>query len=192
MGAHGDGKVKLVGGDSRVEFCVTCHEKDGFDESAHGAKLGGNACGHCHNSHGSDNVALLKKPLAFSGKGEGSVSENYALCWGCHDEKKVMGGENAFGELHGKHVLKKQVSCVACHNVHGGGDDGEPGLIDLAYGVEKGSGAKVAEARGASGSFGVEADSGKGYCYVDCHERHQPKRYSRGGKGGTVLKSKHE
>ncbi len=208
--AHGDGQVSLIDPHSdgkkawtgsRTAFCLTCHDnnadglhdKSSFGKSVHGKKLGENACSHCHNSHGSENRALLKRPYAISGKAaNGDITAGYALCWSCHDEAKVMGAENAFGKLHDKHVKKKNVPCIACHDVHGGADEGKPGMIDLAYGIEKGSGAQYIDHRDASTSFGLESGGQEGYCYIQCHQKHAPKKYSRAKKTNTVVHSKHQ
>jgi len=202
--AHGDGQVSLIdpGSDgkkawsgSRTGFCLSCHDsKASFAKSVHGKKLGEKGCSNCHNSHGSENPALLKKGYALSGRAaDGDISAGYALCWSCHDEGKVMGSGNAFGKLHEKHVKKKNVACILCHDVHGGADSSEPGMIDLAFGIKKGSGARQINRRDGSTSFGLESDEGrKGYCYILCHKRHSPKSYSRARKTNTVEQSKHE
>ena len=201
--AHGDGQVSLIDpgsegkkawSGSRTGFCLSCHDsKASFGKSVHGKKLGANACSHCHNSHGSENPALLKRPYAISGKAAGGdIGAGYALCWSCHDEGKVMGSGNAFGKLHEKHVKKKNVACIACHDVHGGTDAGEPGMINLSHGIEKGSGGRYIGRRDASTSFGLESGGQKGSCYIQCHKKHSPKKYFRAKKTNTVVHSKHK
>ncbi len=190
QGAHGDGRVSLIdpGSEgkkawtgSRTAFCLSCHDsKASFGKSVHGKELGEDACSHCHNSHGSENRALLKRRYAISGKAAGGdIAAGYALCWSCHDEGKVMGAENAFGKLHEMHVMKKNVPCIACHDVHGGADAGEPGMIDLAHGIENGLGGRFVSKRDSSTSFGVEPEGTKGYCYIKCHNNHNPEKYIR-------------
>ena len=165
--------------------------KSSFAKSVHGKELGANACSHCHNSHGSENPSLLKLPYAISGKDAGDdITAGYALCWSCHDEGKVMGSGNAFGKLHEKHVKKRNVACIACHNVHGGTDAGEPGMIDLSHGIKKGSGGRYIGRRDASTSFGIESGGRKGSCYIQCHKKHSPKKYDRANKTNTVVHSK--
>ncbi len=103
-----------------------------------------------------------------------------------------MGSDNAFVKLHDKHVKEKKVACIACHDVHGGADAGEPGMINLAHGIEKGTGGRYIGRRDGSTSFGLESEGRKGYCYILCHKRHKPKTYLRAKKTNTVVQSKHK
>jgi len=187
--AHGDGQVSLVEPSSNgrkawngsgVAFCLNCHDdRASFPKSTHGKALGDDACGGCHNSHGSDNHALLKAVYAVSPVATGGdVAGSYALCWSCHDRDRIMGSDNAFGRLHEKHV-KKRIACIACHDVHGGADADEPGMINLAHGIARGTGGRLVGRRDASTSFGVEAGGTRGYCYITCHKKHNPKKYQR-------------
>lgn len=180
-----DGVVRLVGADtgdgSRTAFCLRCHEdKSSFIKSTHGKNVGDDGCSNCHYSHGSENRALLKAAYASSGdEADGDIAKGYALCWTCHDQQQVMKKNKGFGKLHREHVIKKNTPCGACHNVHGAHDADEPGMIDFDPGISAGSGVKYIDGKDASAAFAIEEGGGKGACYLQCHKKHKPKKYSR-------------
>jgi hypothetical protein len=60
---------------------------------------------------------------------------------------KVMGSGNAFGNLHEKHVKKKNVACILWDDVHGGADNSCFLLFKCGYLADSG---------------GVESESGSG------------------------------
>ena len=84
-------------------------------------------CSACHLPHGGDNFRLLVAgyPAAFYSPFEPS---NYALCFGCHNEKVVSEPEtrtltnfrDGSRNLHFLHVNKadRGRTCRACHEVH--------------------------------------------------------------------------
>lgn len=112
------------------ELCFSCHtEMEQFmssKEFKHGPVIDGD-CSACHNPHGSDNWRILRKyfPSEFY---KPFVSSNYALCFECHPENKVLlektttvtDFRNKDINLHFVHVNKKVKgrSCRACHQVH--------------------------------------------------------------------------
>jgi len=84
-------------------------------------------CSACHRTHGGDNFRLLvaEYPSKFYAPYE---LKNYALCYGCHNEKVVSEPEtrtltnfrDGTRNLHFVHVNKadRGRTCRACHEVH--------------------------------------------------------------------------
>jgi len=123
-------------------LCVNCHSKDGMT-SADGkpmpnyAKLlSANAvwhdpvkakdCSACHRTHGGENYRLLiaAYPESFYAPFD---KKNYALCFGCHNEKVVSepvtttltAFRDGSRNLHYVHVARERGrTCRACHEVH--------------------------------------------------------------------------
>lgn len=203
---HQNGVVNLVDPHSdtaelwdgtRVEFCLTCHDgsppagisfpvktsgpgydKSAFADSAHAKWLGDQSCSHCHNSHGSPYLSLLEAEYAASG--------NYAACWVCHDESRIITERNSFEKLHEVHVIAERVHCLVCHDVHGAHDSGEPGLIHFRGKIQDGFNVEFIESRSASTSFEIDSSRNEGACYVGCHQDGKPRKYLRAGKTHTV------
>ena len=67
-----------------------------------------------------------------------------------------------------------------CHDVHAGFDPAEPGLIDMAYAVERGYDAEFIDGADGSTSFWIDEKLNEGNCLLTCHaEVHEPKDYDR-------------
>ncbi|HTN52260.1 MAG TPA: cytochrome c3 family protein, partial [Anaeromyxobacter sp.] len=88
-------------------------------------------CSACHRTHGGDNFRLLvaQYPSQFYAPYE---KKNYALCYGCHNDKVVSVEETttltAFRDgsknLHFVHVNRERGrTCRACHEVHASKQD---------------------------------------------------------------------
>lgn len=128
--------------------CVACHSVDGMKDwnglkltnfkkllaenpEKHGP-VEGKDCSACHKPHGGDNFRLLVEeyPPTFYAPYD---LKNYALCYGCHDEKVVSERESttltSFRDgsrnLHYVHVnkLERGRTCRACHEVHASKQD---------------------------------------------------------------------
>ena len=76
--------------------------------------------------------------------------------------------------------------CIHCHDVHNGYDAGEPGLINLVYGVTKMDvNLRTAGGTNFNHSTAFRVNGNTGYCYMQCHDGtndnqdHSPKSYSR-------------
>ena len=81
------------------ELCAVCHPNVAKAPFVHGpAAVGG--CLKCHVPHNSPNSFLLTSPKA-------------ELCGVCHKEARLTEG------MHGK-VLARGVTCIECHDPHGG------------------------------------------------------------------------
>lgn len=81
--------------------CLNCHNdyKNQF-EYVHGPVAAG-FCNTCHDSHNSQKENLL-------------LRQNQDVCLYCHDKNIVMNNEN--------HQGTEGISCMECHNPHGGDD----------------------------------------------------------------------
>ena len=88
-------------------------------------------CSACHRTHAGDNFRLLvaEYPTAFYAPYE---RENYALCYGCHNDKVVASEEtttltgfrDGSRNLHFVHVNRERGrTCRACHEVHASKQD---------------------------------------------------------------------
>jgi predicted CXXCH cytochrome family protein len=125
------------------DLCLRCHSKEGM-RSADGrsmvnmkawlqqnpdwhAPVKAKDCSACHRPHGSPNFRLLvaSYPEKFYAPYE---TENYKLCFGCHNERvfreqettTLTGFRNGSKNLHFVHVnkLDRGRTCRACHEVH--------------------------------------------------------------------------
>jgi len=182
-------------------FCLTCHDGDpppsvaypataegtGFDKSAfpgskHSDHLGGESCGFCHEPHGASFASLLKARYVVQDYNTYTSGDgDYAACWLCHDEQRTIQQQNAFRDRHDKHVRDKKAPCIICHDVHGGFDADEPGLINLDYSVRSGYAVEFIASADGSSSFWIDVPENKGNCLLKCHgEDHEPEDYDRG------------
>jgi len=124
------------------DLCVNCHAKDGMtswdgkamtnfkkwlvENKVWHAPVQAKDCSACHRTHGGDNFRLLvnEYPAGFYAQYE---SKNYALCYGCHNERVVSepdtttltGFRDGSKNLHYVHVHRERGrTCRACHEVH--------------------------------------------------------------------------
>jgi predicted CXXCH cytochrome family protein len=128
-------------------LCVNCHSKDGMvasdgtsmtnykawlDDNKHWHDPVKNKdCSACHKTHGGDNFRMLVS--AYPDKFYAAYDrKNYALCFGCHNEKVVSqpetttltGFRDGSRNLHYVHVNKERGrTCRACHEVHASKQD---------------------------------------------------------------------
>jgi len=126
-----------------MQLCLQCHNKN--DVTDHNGKkltnitkllaenphqhapVAGQDCSACHMPHGSQNFRLLTNPYPAQFY-SAYDSANYALCFGCHDEKafttpqteELTQFRNGSKNLHYVHVNKSTTgrTCRACHDVH--------------------------------------------------------------------------
>ncbi len=131
-----------------MQLCLQCHDKDNVadhngkkltnvkkllaDNPNHHGPVAGEDCSACHKTHGGDNFRLLTSayPAAFY---SGYDAKNYALCFGCHEEKvftepqteELTQFRDGTRNLHYLHVNKTDLgrTCRACHEVHASGQD---------------------------------------------------------------------
>ena len=126
-----------------MQLCLQCHGKD--DVVDHNGKklinmaklladnphqhgpVAAQDCSSCHMTHGSNNFRLLISayPAQFY---SGYDTQNYALCFSCHDEKafttpqteELTQFRDGSKNLHYVHVNRSVMgrTCRACHDVH--------------------------------------------------------------------------
>ncbi len=129
------------------DLCVNCHSKDGMrsedgkemtnikkwlgENRVWHAPVAAKDCSACHRTHAGDNFRLLvaQFPATFYAPYE---QKNYALCYGCHNDKVVSepetttltGFRDGSRNLHYVHVHKERGrTCRACHEVHASKQD---------------------------------------------------------------------
>lgn len=115
---HGADNPAVLSADP-VALCTACHESIAKDMAGattqHAAVTSGRSCLNCHAGHASDHARLLKK-------------DDQALCFECHDKVITMKDGSKLRDM--KSLIEKgkslhgaipQGSCVACHDIHGGG-----------------------------------------------------------------------
>ena len=163
----------------------TGYNKTTYLGATHDAQLGAWGCSHCHDEHGSNNISTLVNNYVladFTPYNYGN--SDYAICWTCHIEAQIVrdaGGnraQNAFEDLHDKHVRGEDSPCIHCHDAHAPFDAGELGLINFVYGVDK---MDVSFFNGSNHSsiFTLNGTT-EGSCTLACHGKdHKPKKYSR-------------
>jgi len=183
-------------------FCLTCHDGvppqdvkfppastgTGFDKSkfvgtTHDVETGSSSCRHCHYSHGSSELALLRAKYVVTDYTSYAFGDGkYAICWMCHYEDKIMRQNNAFESLHSEHVKSQKAPCLVCHDVHAGFDAGEPGLINFDYSVgsQRYQIEFIGGKNGSTAFYLNEPQKTRGYCYIKCHSQtHEPEVYTR-------------
>lgn len=123
------------------ELCLNCHNKNIQTANGtvqdiskmlkkgnfvHGA-IENNGCVVCHNPHYSENSLLLVESYP-SGQYTNGKSENFTLCFSCHDsglmdnktDSLVTNFRNGDQNLHFVHLKgEKGRNCSLCHNIHG-------------------------------------------------------------------------
>jgi len=123
-----------------AESCMTCHDLtimvgsrriDNIQQQLHEAPfihevMKGESCPICHTPHGSEQSSLLQEGYP-AGSYQSYNSENYRLCWQCHDPALVEKVRNDVTEfrngdvnLHRLHVvqLRRGRACHLCHEPH--------------------------------------------------------------------------
>ncbi len=102
--------------DPIAPVCLKCHDKQEKlwkSKRFHHEPADSGRCNKCHNSHASNNIFYLRKPV-------------WELCTGCHKDK-IDGGHivRTFSRvMHPTHDVKdpsrpgKELSCISCHNPH--------------------------------------------------------------------------
>jgi|CXWL01.1.fsa_nt_gi hypothetical protein len=189
-----------------TDYCLTCHDgappagivfaptspgtgqnKAAFVLTTHDLELGTSGCGECHDPHGSAQLALLMGRYVVTDNNSYTAGDgDYAACWACHNEDAVVNQRNAFGELHNKHVKGERAPCIICHNVHGGADAGEPGLIDFGFSTQHGYDIQYRSGSNASTAFSVNLATNQGACLLTCHgEPHNRETYQRSKRRTT-------
>ncbi len=131
-----------------MQLCLQCHGKDGVtdhdgkkltniskllaDNPHQHGPVASQDCSSCHMPHGSSNFRLLTNayPAKFYSAYD---SQNYALCFGCHEEKaftqpqtdELTQFRDGSKNLHYVHVNKGIMgrTCRACHDVHASGQE---------------------------------------------------------------------
>jgi predicted CXXCH cytochrome family protein len=126
-----------------MQLCLQCHGKDDVvdhngkkltnmskllaDNPHQHAPVASQDCSACHMPHGSSNFRLLTNayPAQFYSAYD---AQNYALCFGCHDEQaftkpqteELTQFRDGNKNLHYVHVNKSVMgrTCRACHDVH--------------------------------------------------------------------------
>jgi hypothetical protein len=177
--------------------CLTCHggspppgttfpapNWSGFDKTifagtAHDTEQDvTDSCRNCHEQHGSSQQAFLLDTYVMSDGNQWTQGDgDYQLCWNCHDEDYIMNQDNAFENLHDKHVKGARAPCAMCHDAHAPHDAGES-LINFDFAVQNGYDIEYIDGRDVSTSFWRDATDG--FCYITCHsKRHDPKDYGR-------------
>jgi len=178
---------------NETDFCVTCHDGNppagvtfpstspgsGYDKSRWVGSLhqitGAVTCSNCHERHGSAEPSL--KVARYDQANSVSYSHGsaqYALCWQCHDEDKVVrtaagsSANNAFGTRHSLHVRSESASYIICHDVHFSYDAGEDGLMSFAYPVKQQGWSFSLGSQTLSSAF-RDTGTNTGSCYLTCH-----------------------
>ena len=138
--AHGSERTSLLHL-ADPDLCLYCHKRDYRTDStetvnirrlvmgrmkAHSAIEGG-GCMSCHLSHGSDKRVLLVDSYPAEDYLP-ALTENFALCFLCHDTDLMEAEETEWGtgfrngtrNLHWLHMNgDKGRNCRMCHNIHG-------------------------------------------------------------------------
>ena len=140
-------------------YCSDCHASDGS-----GAPGG---------PHGSVYPQILKSYYNRNATSPESVMA-YALCYSCHERNSILADQSF--PYHYLHVVKKAISCIACHDSHGISSSqvsAENGTHLINFNTGQGFASK------ADGQLKYQ-DFGNihGSCYLTCHgKKHAPLSY---------------
>lgn len=144
------------------------------------------SCTDCHNNeewsptgtrprgaHGSRYAPILERNYDVNDPAAESF-QSYALCYKCHNRDDVV-NDRARTFLHKKHVVDKQAPCAACHDAHGSRQN--RALINFMLRDRTGK-TVVSSSAGQKRLEFVSLGSGRGQCYLVCHEKnHEPESY---------------
>ncbi|MDF1575193.1 MAG: cytochrome c3 family protein [Bacteroidales bacterium] len=138
--AHGSSESSLLlAGDP--DLCLSFHNREYRSDSTETANIGrlvkgkmtahsaipGGGCMSCHQAHGSGFRSLLVD-LYPEEDYLPALTENFGLCFLCHDTDLLEAGETEWGtgfrngkkNLHRLHINgNKGRNCRMCHNIHG-------------------------------------------------------------------------
>jgi predicted CXXCH cytochrome family protein len=183
-----------------ADFCLTCHDGappagvafpagstgTGYDKSAfggttHASTLGPDSCRSCHDEHGTQFAGMLRNLYVTDDYNPYTAGDgDYAACWACHDEDATIQQNNAFNDLHRKHVRGEDAPCISCHDTHAPADAGEQGLINFTFAIDNGFDISYINNNDASTSFWLNGTETTGFCLIRCHsQNHSPKNYNR-------------
>ncbi len=145
---------------SSVTYCTDCHNNDEWTDA--GIRPRG--------PHGSRFEPILEREFQ-QGDPTTESFQNYALCYKCHNRTTLLGPG---GFPHSKHVVDKQASCAACHDVHGSRQNAH--LINFMLRDKTG---KVVVSPNSKGLFQYQStEPGRGNCSLSCHgSDHDRKSY---------------
>lgn len=210
---HANNPPTAYAGSTDKAFCLACHDsaaptgvvfvnpaegwgynKSGYSGSVHDTQFNNNDCRYCHTMHGPGSepntnlrYSRIKDNYRKGGTSSTYLMGNFQLCWNCHSEPALTGGNNSFGSTnHDRHVTGNwtAAACIMCHDAHGPYDAGEPGNINFYWAASNGY-LTYTGGRNASTSFYISGNTG--YCYVNCHGmNHSPESYSRSGDTTTT------
>ncbi len=148
--------------------CTDCH---GSDDPA-GAK----------GPHGSRTLRILSSAYTTV-DGSGESADAFALCYGCHDRRAIL-GESAFPG-HRRHIVDLKTSCATCHSAHG--SIANRSLI--RFGEDATLGSVAPSANGGRLAF-VSTGPGSGSCYLTCHGKdHGPESYGMARLSANAFRS---
>lgn len=136
---HASAQKRLLT-DKSKQLCLNCHDKkivkdDGktlvnmakhLEDNSHFHKALNKRCTSCHNAHYGDRELLLTENFTVGSYVNG-VTENFTLCFDCHDSDllnvETTNTATLFREgeqnLHYLHIKReKGRNCTTCHDVH--------------------------------------------------------------------------
>jgi len=112
-------------------MCYECHDQDKIAEAPKGGSVHPpverGECRGCHSDHGSEHQGLLIEAYSRDYYVPSAQSDQYALCFECHDEELIAEKEtdatrfrNGALNLHYLHVTRERKgrSCRICHEAH--------------------------------------------------------------------------
>ena len=138
--AHGSSEPSLLRSPD-PGICLSCHTREYRSDSTNTTNIGrllqggmlahsaipGGGCLSCHKAHGSEFRVLLVSPYPEE-EYLPALSENFELCFLCHDTDLLEAEETEWGtgfrdgkrNLHQLHISgSKGRNCRMCHNIHG-------------------------------------------------------------------------
>jgi len=146
---------------SSIIYCTNCHNNDEWTPT--GTRPRG--------PHGSRYEPILEREFQ---RGD-PVSESpasYALCYKCHNRSTLFNGPGRFP--HSKHVVENNISCAACHDIHGSRQNIR--LINFMLRTITGSTVVTANSKGRLEFVPDPSQTGRGSCSLRCHGKEHDNR----------------
>lgn len=146
---------------SSMIYCTNCHNNDEWTPT--GTRPRG--------PHGSRYEPILEREFQRGDPVSESLA-SFALCYKCHNRSSLIDGSGRFP--HKKHVVENNISCAACHDIHGSRQ--KIRLINFMLRTISGNTVVTANSKGKLEFNPDLSEPGRGSCSLRCHGKEHDNR----------------